>query len=87
LRSSLFPVLKRHGIEIHSERGRNIIRHIEGKAPRNPGGYLESILQRKPDFDPSDGEQPDRQTDAQRGPQAVGDMLRRAGYGPRGEEQ
>jgi hypothetical protein len=87
IRAGLHSVLHRHGLLSDHERVNRIIRHIERKNPRNPGGYLESILQRKPDFDPSDGEQPDRQTDAQRGPQALGDILRRAGYGPHGEEQ
>lgn len=53
LRQSLVPVLERHGISPSSERGRRIIRYVEEKRPDNPGGYLEVILQKKPDFDPT----------------------------------
>lgn len=35
-----------------SDRARHIVSHLEDRQPQNPGGYLESILQRKPDFDP-----------------------------------
>jgi len=50
--NALHPVLERHGLLSDQERARRIIRHIERKQPHNPGGYLESILQKKPDFDP-----------------------------------
>lgn len=62
LRLSLLPVLKRHGIAPHSERGRRLIRYTEQKQPNNPGGYLEKILQEKPYFDPEPGETYDSTT-------------------------
>lgn len=74
LRISLYPVLSRHGIEPGSERARRIIRHIETKNPNNPGGYLESILQKKPYFDPDEPE------DSQQDIHNAGDILRRMGY-------
>lgn len=74
LRMSLFPVLCRHGIEPGSDRARRIIRHMEGKNPNNPGGYLESILQKKPHFDP------DEPGDTQQDIHNAGDILRRMGY-------
>ena len=72
-RVSLYPVLSRHGIEPGSERARRLIRHIEAKGPNNPGGYLESILQKKPNFDPEEPE------DRQQGIHSAGDILRRMG--------
>ena len=77
--SMLYPVLERHGLLSEPERVRRVIRHIEQKAPRNPGGYLESILQQKPGFDPWEEEESTSRTDRQ-GPVAVGDILRREGY-------
>lgn len=52
IRLCLLPVLKRHGIAPDTERGRRLVRYVERKHPNNPGGYLEHILQEKPDFDP-----------------------------------
>lgn len=52
LQLKLAPVLERHGIQPSSERGRRIIQYVDLKLPNNPGGYLETILQGKPDFDP-----------------------------------
>lgn len=45
LRTCLKPVLDRHGIQEYSERGRRLIRYVEKMDPKNPGGYLETILQ------------------------------------------
>jgi hypothetical protein len=79
----LFPVLKRHGVRADSERGRNILRYVEQKQPKNPGGYLESIFQDKPDFDPVSDEgrteHDHRQADRQQGPRLAGDILRDMG--------
>jgi len=87
----LFPVLERHGLLSEPGRARRIIRHIERQSPRNPGGYLESILQKKPDFDPWEEESTDttnsQQTDRGQGPVAVGDILRREGWAGRGLDQ
>lgn len=79
LRFKLVHVLKRHGIDPGSERGRRIIRYVEEKRPGNPGGYLETILRDKPHFDPWEGEA-GGQTDsgnAADGPVHVGEILRR----------
>jgi hypothetical protein len=75
LRLSLMPVLSRHGIAPDSERGRRLIRHIEGKHPNNPGGYLESILQKKPYFDPATEESMERANNKAQGPITVGEVL------------
>ena len=83
IRNALHHVLERHGLLSFPERAGRIIRHIEGKNPHNPGGYLESILQKKPDFDPWEDEQTEttaNRTDRQQGAVAVGDVLRRAGF-------
>jgi hypothetical protein len=82
--NALHVVLERHGLLSEPERVRRIIRHIERQNPRNPGGYLESILQKKPDFDPWEEEETTNRTDRQ-GPMAVGDILRQVGYGLRGQ--
>jgi hypothetical protein len=83
-RPAIFAVLKRHGIRLDSERGRNILHYVEQKQPANPGGYLERILQQKSDFDPlPDGwqtehnaPQMDRQEiDRRQGPQSARDIL------------
>jgi hypothetical protein len=77
VRAGLHPVLARHGIFSDQERANRIIRHIERKNPNNPGGYLESILQRNPGFDPhEEGET----TNRQQGPKAIGDILRNDGW-------
>lgn len=78
LRSQLAPVLKRHGIDPGSERGRRLIRYVEQKQPENPGGYLQTILREKPYFDPVPVGAPESPisgggTD---GPAAVADVLR-----------
>lgn len=79
-RPALFPVLKRHGIRLDSERGRNILHDVEQKQPVNPGGYLEHILQQKSDFDPlpEEGrtEHGSQQTGRQQEPRSAGDILR-----------
>jgi hypothetical protein len=82
LRLSLFPVLKRHAVETDSIRGRNIIRFVEQKQPRNPGGYLESILQKKPDFDPWPDGQNNKQTTCLEEPVSAGELLRDIGFAP-----
>ncbi len=78
-RPALFPVLKRHGIRLDSERARNILHYVEQKQPANPGGYLEHILQQKPDFDPfpdeSHAEHNTPQADRQQGPRSARDIL------------
>jgi hypothetical protein len=91
MRNALFPVIERHGLLSEPERAQRIIRHIEGKSPRNPGGYLESILQKNPGFDPWD-EEPTEGTNSQQpargqGPVAAGDILRCEGWAGRGQEQ
>ena len=89
IREALNPVLERHGLFSEPERARRIIRHIEGKNPRNPGGYLESIIRKNPDFDPCDEEPTTPNSkQADRGQEAVsaGEILRREGWG-RGPEQ
>lgn len=82
LRFQLLPVLKQHGIAPDSERGRRLIRYTENKHPRNPGGYLQTILRDKPHFDPwqdeADGTGPDH---AGGGPLSTGDILRRMRLG------
>jgi hypothetical protein len=91
----LLPVLQRHGLLSFPERANRLVRHIERKRLNNPGGYLEKILQRNPDFDPEDEEQEtqdrqtdNNQTDRQRGPEATGEILRRLGYvAPGGQEE
>jgi len=83
IRNALRPVLERHGLLSFPERAGRIIRHIEGKSPRNPGGYLEHILQQRPDFDPWEDEPTERTTnraDRQQGPVAIGDILCRTGF-------
>jgi hypothetical protein len=82
--NALHAVFERHGLLSEPERVRRIIRHIERKAPRNPGGYLESILQKKPDFDPWEEAETTNRPDRQ-GPMAAGEILRQAGYGSRGQ--
>jgi len=88
IRNALYPVLERHSLLSEPERARRIMRHIERKNPRNPGGYLESILQKKPDFDPweEDHTEPTNSTDRQQGPVALGDILRRGNFGSREQE-
>jgi hypothetical protein len=89
-RPAIVSVLKRHGIQLDSERGRNILHYVEQKQPANPGGYLERILQQKADFDPWMGEsQPEhnmlqtgrsqtaRQQEPQSAPQSAKDILQR----------
>lgn len=80
-RPALFPVLKRHGIRLDSERAGNILRYVEQMQPANPGGYLEHILQQKHDFDPlPDGDHQENragQADRQQGPQSARDILQR----------
>lgn len=81
IRLRLLPVLKRHGIEPDSERGRRIIRYTERKRPENPGGYLEKILQTKPYFDP----EPDGAFEPpSNGPIGIGDAIKRLGFNPDG---
>ena len=79
LRRLLLPVLKRYGIQADSERGRNIFRYVEQMHPVNPGAYLQSILQQKPDYDPvPDGgytEYEFQQASRQQGPRSTGDIL------------
>ena len=75
-RAGLIAVLLRHGIRPDSERAGRIIRHIEAKQPNNPGGYLESILQQKPHFDPKPEDNPTETSTRQQGPVSVGDVLR-----------
>ena len=79
-RIAILPALKRHGIQANSERGGNILHYVEQMHPANPGGYLERILQQKPDFDPlPDGTCPEhglQQTSRQQGTRSVGDILR-----------
>lgn len=93
LHSVLTPVLKRHGLLSNPERVKRIVRHIERKSPRNPCGYLESILKEKPYFDPPEEpteeraeEYPasgdNRQADRQQGPMAVGEVLQNMGFTP-----
>lgn len=79
-RVNLYPVLSRHGIEPGSDRARRIIRHIEAKKPDNPGGYLESILQKKPNFDPEEPE------GRQQGIHSAGDILRQMGHSNQSRE-
>ena len=81
LRLSLVPVLKRHGISPSSERGRKIVRYIEEKQPKNPGGYLEAILQENTSFDPqmSDTICESGSGDGSGGPLAVTDALSKMG--------
>ena len=90
LHSVLLPVLKRHGLLSNPERVKRIVRNIERKSPRNPCGYLESILKEKPYFDP-EYEEPEetdsKQTESGQGPQAVGDILRRTGFFDRQESE
>lgn len=82
LRQSLVTVLKRHGIEPDSERGRRIIRYTEHKQPKNPGGYVEKILQAKPNFDPESSESPTLPGGyAAECAVSVDDVLRRMGLG------
>jgi hypothetical protein len=87
---TLRPVLKRHGLLAEPERARRISRYIERKCLDNPGGYLEKILQRSPDFDPDAGEEGQQeqpnQTNRQQGPRAVGDILRDMGRPTRSKE-
>lgn len=79
-RPAMFSVLKRHGIQANSERGRKILRYVEQMRPVNPGGYLEHILQQKPDFDPlpEEGrtEHGSQQTGKQQEPRSARDILR-----------
>ncbi|GHV49907.1 hypothetical protein FACS1894168_0330 [Deltaproteobacteria bacterium] len=86
LREQLRLVLKRHDIS-DPDRENRIIRHMERKTLQNPGGYLEKILQQNPAFDPQEETTNSQQTGRSQEPQAIGDILRRAGYEPRGEEQ
>lgn len=81
LRASLVRVLERHGIAPDSDRGRRIVRYVEQKQPNNPGGYLKTILQNKPDFDPSPVEPYESTQAAQRGYCAISasDALRKIG--------
>ena len=73
-------VFRRHGIMPGSDRARHIVSHLEDRQPQNPGGYLESILQRKPDFDPMPQAYEDGTiNNRQQGPTATGDILRRMG--------
>jgi len=80
LRRLLLPVLKRYGIQADSERGRNLLRYVEAKQAINPGGYLQGILKKEPNFDPAPSggrtEYYSQQTIRQQGPCAVGDILR-----------
>lgn len=78
-RGSLIAVLQRHGIQLDSERAKHIIRHIEAKQPNNPGGYLESILQQKPHFDPTPEGYPTETNSRQQEPVSVGNVLRGMG--------
>lgn len=79
-RPAILPVLKRHGIRLDSERGRNILHYVEQKQPANPGGYLEHILQQKRDFDPLPEEgrmaHGSQQAGRQQEPRSAGDILR-----------
>ena len=81
IRQSLVPVLERHGITPGSDRGRRIIRYIEQKRPKNPGGYLVKILQENPGFDPhlSDTNCRTGFGDGSGGPIAVTDTLSKMG--------
>jgi hypothetical protein len=79
IREELGAVLQRHGLLSEPERARRIIRHMEQKAVRSHGAYLEKILQKNPCFDPI--EEPTNSADRQQGPVAAGDILRRAGFG------
>ena len=83
-RPAILSVLRRHGIQANSERGRNILHYVEQKQPANPGGYLERILQQKPNFDPvSDGGHTGhgfQQIERQQEPRSVGDFLRDMGF-------
>ena len=82
LRLSLVPVLNRHGIAPDSERGRRIIRYTEQKHPQNPGGYLEKILQEKPQFYPESGDTFDPSVGRTTSSFAsASDALRRMGFG------
>ena len=78
IRNALYPVLERHGLLSEPERARRIIRHIERKGPRNPGGYLEGILQRNSGFDPAEGTTDT--TDRGQGATSAGEILRREGW-------
>ena len=78
-RASLIAVLQRHGIRSDSVRARHIIQHIEAKQPNNPGGYLESILQQKPHFDPTPEGYPAEANNRQQELMSVGDVLRGMG--------
>lgn len=81
-RACLKPVLNRHSIQECSERGRRLIRYVEEKQPKNPGGYLESTLQKSPMFDPgSDEELSKPPSGYSGGPVPAGDILQRMGYG------
>lgn len=81
-RAGLIAVLLRHGIRPDSEKAGWIIRHIEAKQPNNPGGYLESILQQKPHFDPMPEDPPTETNNRQQGLVSVGDVLRGMGMPP-----
>lgn len=82
LRACLKPVLDRHGIQEYSERGRRLIRYVEEKQPKNPGGYLESTLQKNPMFDPGSDDECSRSPSVYgSGPVPAGDVLQRMGYG------
>lgn len=82
LRRSLMPVLKRHGIQPDSDRGRQIIWYIEQKLPNNPGGYLEAIFKENPGFSPPIGEAYRRSAsdDGAGGPVLMADILHDMGY-------
>ena len=84
IRPQLIPVLKRHGIQPDSERGRRLTRYVEQKLPCNPGGYLEHILQAKPHFDPTPDEAPDQISFGKPAENFVSakDALRRMGFPP-----
>jgi len=88
IREALNPVLERHGLFSEPERVRRIVRHIERKGPRNPGGYLESIFKKNPDFDPWEEEPTTtnrQQTDKGQGAISAGEILRRGGWGREAE--
>lgn len=82
LRQSLMPVLERHGIEPDLERGRRIIRYREYNQSKNPGRYVENILQAKSNFDPESSEFPTLPGgNAAECAVSAGDILRRMGLG------